>query len=36
VFNDLARKGLVVLEKSVFIINDLGSLQEMVEEVWFD
>ena len=33
VLNDLARKWLIVREKSAFIINYLGSLQEMVEEV---
>lgn len=33
VLNDLARKGLVIREKSALIINDLENLQEMVEEV---
>jgi CRP-like cAMP-binding protein len=36
VLKDLARKGLIVREKSAFIINDLGSLQEMVEKVRSD
>ena len=33
VLEDLACKGLIVSEKNTFIINYLGSLQEMVEEV---
>ena len=33
VLEDLACKGLIVSEKNAFIINYLGSLQEMVEEV---
>lgn len=33
VLNDLARKGIVVREKNALVINDLESLQEMVEDV---
>jgi len=36
VLEDLACKGLIVSEKNAFIINYLGSLQEMVEEVRSD
>ena len=36
VLEDLACKGLIVSEKNAFIINYLGNLQEMVEEVLGD